>query len=182
MDDIQIKNIIEALLFVSEKPLTIEQIVEVLEEVDLTKLKEIINKLCQEYETPFRSMKIQHVAGGYQMCTRPEYATWIRRLFNFKQSDTLSKPAIETLSIIAYKQPIARQEIEFIRGVNVEGVLRTLLEKGLIRIAGRKDSIGRPIIYRTNRLFLEYFGLNSLNELPPLPATEKTEGVIGTVT
>ena len=166
--DAQVKQILEALLFVSPKPLTVEQIGSVLEELDPQQIRRLLEELKQDYAAQGHSFVITEVAGGFQMATDPVYAPWLRRLLKKTQGERLSGPSLETLAIIAYKQPVTRQEIEMIRGVNVEGVLQTLLEKGLTRIDGRKEVVGRPLLYRTTREFLEYFGLNSLEELPSL--------------
>lgn len=176
MDNERIISIIETLLFVSEKPLSIDKIFEVLEkEVEKSRIRKLLNQLVQHYKENSHSLCISKVAGGYQMTTLPELSYWVKNLFSSKKIERLSTPAMETLAIIAYKQPITRAEIEHIRGVNAEGVLKTLLEKGLIRIGGRKQSIGRPILYNTTRLFLEYFGLGSLKELPPLEENKEEE-------
>ena len=166
--DGQMKQVIEALLFVSPKPLSIEEIQAVLEELEPQQIRELLEGLKQDYATQGHSFGITEVAGGFQMATEPVYAPWLRKLLKKTQGERLSGPSLETLAIIAYKQPVTRQDIESIRGVNVEGVLQTLLEKGLIRIDGRKEVVGRPLLYRTSREFLEYFGLNSLEELPSL--------------
>ncbi len=163
-----IKRVVEALLFISESPLPLERIGGVIEEVDPSEIRKAIEELKSEYESSKRSLVIQEVAGGYQMTTDPLYAPWLRKFLKKTHGEKLSGPSLETLAIVAYKQPVTRQEIEFIRGVNVEGVLKALLEKGLIRIQGRKEIIGRPLLYGTSREFLEYFGLNSLEELPPI--------------
>lgn len=161
----KIKFIIEALLFVSERPLSLEQMRSVLE-LDGSKIKSAIEELKEEYRTK-HSFRLREVAGGYQIVTDPEYAPWLRKLFQSKK-ERLSRPALETLAIIAYKQPLTRPEIEHIRGVDVDGVVKTLLAKGLIRITGHKKAPGRPLLYGTTRRFLEYFGLNSLEDLPAL--------------
>jgi len=169
MEDKKIYLIIEALLFVSEKPLNIDKVFEVFEEeIEKSKIKKIFDDLVRDYKENSRGLCISKIAGGYQMTTLPELSYWLRNLYKTKKTERLSTPALETLSVISYKQPISRAEIEHIRGVNVEGVLRTLLERDLIRIGGRKPTIGRPLIYNTTRLFLEYFGLGSLEDLPPL--------------
>lgn len=162
------KQVIEALLFVSEPPVSVESIGLVLEDLDPAAIRKAVEELKKEYEAANRSLVIQEVAGGYQMTTSPVYAPWLRKFLKKSHGERLSGPSLETLAIIAYKQPVTRQEIEFIRGVNVEGVLKALLEKGLLRIQGRKEIIGRPLLYGTTREFLEYFGLNTLEELPPI--------------
>ena len=164
----EIKRVIEAILFVSEKPLPLEEIKNVVEEKDSNLVRGIIQELKSEYIQQNRSFDIKEVAGGYQMITKPEFSAWLKKLYKTRFTEKLSGPALETLAIIAYKQPLTRAEMEAIRGVNVDGVLKTLLDRGLIRVAGRKDVIGRPIIYGTTKRFLEYFGLNSLEELPSL--------------
>lgn len=169
MDTIQAKRIIEALVFASGKPLSIERIKDVLDPLASTKfIRELICELRQEYENEKRGFRLIEVAGGFQFSTDPQYAAWIKKLLRRPGVDKLSSPSLETLAIIAYKQPVTRTDIEAIRGVNVDGVLRTLLERRLIKVAGRKDAVGRPIIYRTTSSFLEHFGLNSLSDLPKL--------------
>ena len=174
MDD-NIKAVVEALLFSSEKPLMVEQIRKVLDNLAADQISAKILELKNEYERSNRGMRIYEVAGGYQMITAPVFATFLRKLYKGPQSaEKLSKPALETLAIIAYKQPLSKLEIESLRKVSVDGVMATLLDKNLIRITGRKKTPGRPKVYGTSREFLEYFGLKSLEELPkidnfPLP-------------
>ncbi|MDP8215791.1 MAG: SMC-Scp complex subunit ScpB [Candidatus Kaelpia imicola] len=160
------KSVIEALLFVADKPLSIEQIKAVME-ADRSEIKSNIEELKREYELK-HSFRIREVAGGYQLVTDPIYARWLRKFFQGGRKGGLSKAALETLAIVAYKQPITKPEMEQIRGVDVDGVMRKLLEKGLVKIIGRKSVIGRPLMYATTKRFLEYFGLNSLEELPDL--------------
>jgi len=162
------KKIIEALLFTSEKPITIEQMKEVLEEVEAKDIKAALAELQTEYETLGRSFKVYEVAGGYQMVTAPEFADYLKKFYRVKSKDKLTKPALETLAIVAYRQPITKADIEDIRGVNVDGVIKTLADRQLIKITGRKDAPGRPILYGTTKEFLDRFGLSSLNELPKL--------------
>lgn len=176
MDRAEARRIIEALLFTSEKPITVDQIKEVLDEVDSKDIRAIILELKSEYETLGRSFKIYEVAGGFQMVTEPAFAEYLKRFYKAKSKDKLTKPALETLAIIAYRQPITRADIEDIRGVNVDGVVKTLADRLLIKIAGRKDAPGRPILYGTTKEFLERFGLSSLSELPKL--SEFTEADI----
>jgi len=168
MDKIEARRIIEALLFASEKPITIEQIKDVLEEIDSRDIRALLMELKLEYENLGKSFKIYEVAGGFQMATEPAYAEYLKKFYKVKYKDRLSRPALETLAIVVYRQPITRADIEDIRGVNVDGVIKTLLERLLIRVIGRKDAPGRPIIYGTTKEFLDRFGLNSLSELPRL--------------
>lgn len=162
-----LKAIIESLLFVAETPLKIEKIKAVLETVDKKAIDDALSSLAEEYDSTKHAFFLTEVAGGFQIRTRPEYGQWIRRLKESRPKK-LSRAAMETLSIVAYKQPMLRSDVEYLRGVDCGGTLRTLLERGLIRIMGRKDLPGRPIIYGTTRKFLEIFNLKDLNELPTL--------------
>ncbi len=163
MEDI--KNIIESLLLVTEEPLTIDRIKNILIEPGRKEIQNALTELSAEYEARKGGFLLREVAGGYQIRTRPEYREWIKRLIHSKPL-RLSKAALETLAIIAYKQPIIRSEIEHIRGVNCGGILRMLFERKLIRILGRKEIPGRPIIYATTKQFLETFDLKDLKDLP----------------
>lgn len=160
------KSAIEALLFVSEKPLSAEQIKSVLEDLDAGKIKQLLLELKADYETSSRGLRIEEVAGGFQIVTSEDVSYVLKKFYKQRDTQRLSSPALETLAIVAYKQPLTRLDIEAMRGVNVDGVIKSLLEKNLIRIVGRKDIIGRPFVYGTTRQFLEYFGLNSLESLP----------------
>lgn len=167
MAEIKIKNVVEAFLFVSQKPLKIEDLKQALDGPDEEEIKNAIEELRSEYVSQERSFNVVELAGGYQIVTNPEFAPWISKLFK-REETKLSNPALETLAIIAYKQPLTRSEVEKIRGVNVDGVLKTLLDKNLIRIRGRKDAPGRPIAYGTTEEFLKCFGLRGLEQLPKL--------------
>lgn len=164
----QAKAIIESLLFVSDHPITIREISKVLDGVlDRRSIESLLDELTAEYVD--RALQIVAVADGYQFCTRPEYGDCVRRFVQQDSRSKLSRSAIETLAIVAYKQPITKAETEFIRGgVDAGGVLRTLLERRLIRILGRKQVPGRPIMYGTSPEFLVNFGLRDLTELPTL--------------
>ncbi|MDD5292617.1 MAG: SMC-Scp complex subunit ScpB [Candidatus Omnitrophica bacterium] len=164
----ELKGAIESLIFISEGPSTIVDIQNILEGLDSETIRAAIEELKNEYEKRNSGIKIMEVAGGYQMVTSPNYVNFVKKFYKIKHAEKLTLPALETLSIIAYKQPVTKLEIELIRGVNVDGVLKNLLEKGLVRIVGRKEVIGRPFVYGTTRSFLEYFGLNSLEELPAI--------------
>ena len=163
MEDI--KNIIESLLFVAEDPLTIDSIKKVLDSTDSNAIHNVLNELSIEYEARKGGFFLREVAGGYQIRTRPEYSQWIRRLLR-PNPFRLSNAALETLAIVAYKQPVIRSDIEHIRGVDCGGILRMLLERKLVRVIGRKEIPGRPIIYATTKKFLELFELKDLNDLP----------------
>jgi segregation and condensation protein B len=163
MEDI--KNIIESLLFASEDPLTLERMRQVLPMTSSQEIRQALAELSEAYDQRGGGFFLKEVAGGYQLRTRPEYAEWIKRLLQPSPA-RLSKAALETLAIIAYKQPIIRSEIEQIRGVDSGGVLRMLLERKLIRVLGRKEIPGRPLIYATTKKFLEVFDLKDLRDLP----------------
>jgi len=163
----KIKSIIEALLIVSEGGLSGEELRDAINGSDIKDITESICSLREEYSITGRAFNIAEIAGKYRIVTRPEYMPWISNLYQ-KGPDRLTGPSLETLAIIAYKQPVTRGEAESIRGVNVGGVIKTLLEKDLIQVRGRKDVLGRPLVYGTTDKFLEIFGLNSLEDLPAL--------------
>lgn len=163
----KIKAVIEALIFASDSPLSPEKIRVVLPDVEKTEIKEIIDQLMAEYHERQGGIILQEVAGGFQFRTNPEISQWVKKLKSTKPH-SLSPQAMETLAIIAYKQPIVKSEIEDIRGVDVGGPIKGLLEKKLIRIVGRKDVPGKPIIYGTTRKFLEVFNLKDIMDLPNL--------------
>lgn len=160
-----LKNILEALLFVSGDPLTISRIRQVLPEVNPGEVREAMKALSEEYEARGGGFYLMEVGGGFQLRTRPVYKKWIKSLTR-TPSLRLSRQALETLAIIAWNQPIIRSDIEHIRGVDSGGVLRQLLERKLIRVVGRKEIPGRPLIYGTTRQFLEMFELKDLRDLP----------------
>jgi len=162
-----IKPILESLLFVNEKPIETSELSAVLE-VEKKKIEIALEELALEYQEKKSGMCIVKVAGGYQMCSHPENEPWIKKMYREKNKQKLSSASLETLAIIAYKQPITKLEIESIRGVNADGVSRHLIKLGLIKCAGRKEVVGRPFLYITTRKFLEYFGLNNLKDLPNL--------------
>ncbi len=162
-----LKMIVEALLFASDKPLSDQEIHSYLPEAKIPDIRSALKVLKYEYEAMGRSFTLKEVAKGYQFRSHSEYGPYIFEMLQ-TSPDRLSRAALETLAIIAYKQPILRQEIERLRGVDVGGILRTLLEKGLIRIMGRKNLPGRPLIYGTTRKFLEVFDLKDIESLPKL--------------
>lgn len=187
MAENNLKSVIEALLFSSDKPLSLEQMRGVLDNLSVEELRGALEELKAECETSNRGVRIAEVAGGFRMITAALCAPFLKRLYKERQVERLSRPALETLAIIAYKQPLTRLDIESLRNVNVDGIIRTLLDKDLIRVTGRKKAPGRPRVYGTTRQFLEYFGLKSLEELPKIEdflkesqekAGEKPEGKI----
>ncbi len=163
MDDL--KNIIEALLFVADEPLSVERLRQTVGPVEGAEIHAALSQLQAEIEERRGGFALVEVAGGFQFRTRPEYGPWVKRLLD-PRPVRLSKAALETLAIIAYKQPIIRAEIEHLRGVDCGGVLRQLLERKLIRVLGRREIPGRPLIYATTKRFLEVFDLKDLNDLP----------------
>jgi len=167
--------VIEALLFGTDEPLGVRQIVEIFgmpeegmspESVTPEEVLAAIDELNRQYEQADRAVRIVRVAGGYQFATKPEFAPWLGRMLREKSRRKLSVSALETLAVIAYKQPVTKPEIETIRGVNADYVLRTLLERSLVAIVGRASTPGRPLLYGTTREFLKHFGVNDLADLP----------------
>ncbi len=158
---------VEAALFAADEPLAPRKLAKVAGLTDTAEVRQIIQNLRQLYEEDGSAFQVEEVAGGFQLLTRPEYHRWLMRLRSSGADLKLSGAAKETLAIIAYRQPIMRGDIEAIRGVQCGDTLRLLMEKGLIRIAGRDDSLGRPVLYGTTKKFLQVFGLKSLKELPP---------------
>jgi len=174
MDKQNAKRIIEAVLFVSDKPVSIMTLKDVLKDIEPTEIRSCIEELNNEYGSSGRSFSIREIALGFQMLTDPAYSPWISSLYK-RPPDRLTGPALETLAIIAYKQPLTRSDIEIIRGVNVDGVLHTLEERSLIRTRGRVDAPGRPILYGTTNEFLQHFGLKSLEDLPKLKEFQESD-------
>jgi segregation and condensation protein B len=168
----KLKAIIEAAIYITDDPLTAEQIAAAVEQ-PLDHIKEVLRQLVVDYAAPDRGLSIREVAGGYKMSTKPEHHESIRRFVKGLQAPfKLSQASLETLAVVAYKQPITAPEIMEIRGVQGAGVLKTLLDRKLVAAAGRKDVLGKPILYKTTREFLIQFGLNSLAELPTLKEFE----------
>ena len=167
MQKSEIKNIIEALLFAARDPLTQLQVNNVFEP-ETPNLKEIVDQLNKQYSKNENAFTISKIAGGFQIISKKEYEYFINKLFKKSGRLKLSLAAMDSLAIIAYKQPISRYEVEAIRGVDSSGVLKTLLNHELIKIKGRDIGPGRPLLYKTNSKFLEYFGLNSISDMPKL--------------
>ena len=163
-----LKGILEALLFVTAEPIPVTRFLALLGAVTKQDVDQALASLAHDYEQEGRGLQLAEVAGGYRIVTKAEFAPWLKRLEKVKSPSKLSRSALESLAIIAYKQPIVRAEVEQIRGVETSGVIRTLLERKLVRIVGRKEEPGRPIMYGTTKFFLEHFGLRDLSQLPPL--------------
>jgi segregation and condensation protein B len=168
-EGLPLKNVVEAVLFVTPDPLSLKKLA-ALVGASGDELRAIIRDLQREYEG--RGVELALVAGGYRFFSRPEYAPWAKKVLPFEKAPRLSPAAVETLAIIAYRQPVTRVAVEEVRGVNSDAVLRTLLEKKLIVTDGRENVPGRPFRYRTTKKFLQYFGLTGLDELPSLEKPE----------
>jgi segregation and condensation protein B len=179
-------KIIEALLFSAQKPLSIREITEAIRGAEddefgsneFTRVKEAevaaaLEQLKIEYIEQGRAFQLTEKAEGWQLATDPSFAKWVRQLFPAAKPARLSAPALETLAIIAYRQPITRADVEAVRGVNIDGVLQTLMERGLVKIAGRAEIPGRPLLYETTQFFLDHFGLRNLDELPNVEELRK---------
>lgn len=167
MERTELKAIIENLLLASDQPVSPESLAQtLLSGGDKVELRGLLEELQQDYAD--KPLQVIEVADGFQLCTRPEYAEWVRKFLKLDKTFRLSQPALDTLSIVAYKQPLTRAEVDEIRGVDSGGVFRTLLEKKIVAPAGRKDVPGKPYMYRTTQKFLDYFGLRDLSELPTL--------------
>lgn len=159
-------DVVEALLFASDTPVEAERIQEVLDLESAAVARELVDGLRARLDAEGRALQVMEVAGGFRLVTRPELAPWLVKLARSRTRSRLSRPSLETLAIIGYRQPVSRPEVDAIRGVNSEAVLDNLLERRMIRIAGRKESPGRPFLYETTREFLVAFGLRDLGDLP----------------
>jgi len=181
----RLERIVESVLFAAATPVSLKRLVEVLAGPTAKEVQGAVARLREHYNLGQRGIQLQEVAGGYQFRTARENAEWVRAVFRDKPA-RLGRAALETLAIVAYKQPVTRAEIEAIRGVDVDGVLNTLLSRRLIKIAGRKEAVGRPLLYATTPEFLESFGLKDLNELPSLkelgPAPDESDADLASTT
>lgn len=163
---------LEALLFAADQPLTLDRLASFFDDVDRKAVREAIDELREEYERDEHAFTIVEFGGGFSISTRPEHASLVRKLFKGRRKQRLSRPALEVLAIIAYKQPVTRLEIEEIRGVSASGVVGTLLERDLVQIVGRAESLGHPLLYGTTKGFLDHIGLRNVKELPQLSELE----------
>jgi len=170
------KQLVEALIVASDEPLSENKIASILEEITPGQVKKIIEELNADYIKTERAFFLSHVAGGYQYTTNPELAPWIKKMFRGRIKNRLSQAALEALSIIVFRQPISRVEVDAIRGVNSGGVVKNLLERNLITITGRADGPGKPLLYGTTREFLQYLGINEISELPKPKEIEEIMG------
>ncbi|MGD8394057.1 MAG: SMC-Scp complex subunit ScpB [Candidatus Eiseniibacteriota bacterium] len=172
-DRAELRGIVEAVLFAHDAPVTTQMLLDVIPGVEATDVREAVRDLGRRYDENDHAIEIVRVAGGYQVCTRQRWSTWIARFQRGKRRVRLSRAAVETLGIVTYRQPVTRAEVEDIRGVDTGGVMHTLLERGLIAVKGRAKTVGRPLLYATTPEFLEYFGLDSLDDLPQLSEIEE---------
>ena len=174
MEREELKAVIENVLFAADQPVSVGQLQDLFAETtEKAVLKSALDELVREYQS--RNLQLMEVAEGYQLMTRRDYSDWVRKFMKLDKTAKLSQPSLDTLAIIAYKQPLTKAEVEEIRGVDSSGVVRTLLEKKVIAPSGRKKVPGRPIMYRTTRKFLEYFGLMDLRDLPTLEDFKESE-------
>jgi segregation and condensation protein B len=162
----QLKQVVEVLVFASDIPLPADQIKVIIEETAVDDIARAVEELNNDYRRTDRTFQIVHVGGGYQMVTHENYAAWVKKLFQGRLKQKLSQAALETLSVIAFRQPVAKPDIEAIRGVNCDGVIRTLLVRKLVTIAGRAEGPGKPLLLKTTREFLRHFGVNDISDLP----------------
>lgn len=154
------------MIFASDVPISADQIKVLVEDVRMEEIQKTVEELNLEYRNTNRTFHIVHIAGGYQLVTHESYAPWVKKLFQGRIKTKLSQAAMEALSVIAFRQPVSKTEIEAIRGVNCDGVVRTLLERKLVTISGRGEGPGKPLMYNTTREFLRYFGVNDISDLP----------------
>jgi len=173
--DSEAKAVIEAALLAADKPLTVEQLRAAVEELTPSQILALVAQLRDECLALGRGIRVVEVASGYQLVTDPAWAERLGRIYRKVRAARLSRPSLETLAIMAYRQPITRIEIEEIRGVDVSGVIQSLMERNLVKMVGRKEGVGRPILYGTTQEFLERFGLKSLEALPPLAEFKEPE-------
>ena len=170
--EVTVESVIEALLFASDEPLTANRLANIAE-TEVKQVRQHVGNLNNNYKANSRSFRIEQVAGGYQMLTLSPYNNWLRKLLRARDDSKLSPAALETLAIIAYKQPVIRADVEAIRGVATGELIRSLMYKGLVKIVGRAEVLGRPMLYGTTKKFLEIFGLNSLKDLPKIEELKK---------
>jgi segregation and condensation protein B len=168
----QIKSVLESLLFVAEEPITLRRLEEIFDGIDRKEIALFLEELKADYENSARGIRLAEIAGGYQLRTASENADWVKKLYQLKPQ-RMSRATLETLAIVAYRQPVTRSEIENIRGVDVGAVLATLLDRRLVRVVARKDVPGKPFLYGTTQEFLETFSLKDLGQLPTLKEAQE---------
>jgi segregation and condensation protein B len=167
MSELALKSIVEAILFASDEPVPVDRVAEAAgENVSIDQVRDAVRALVEEYDATGRAFTVEEIAGGLQLFTRPEYNKYLKKLLRARNEARFTQAALETLAIIAYKQPVSRAEVEDIRGVACGDMIRTLMEKGLVRVAGRSEHLGRALLYGTTKKFLQVFGLGSVKDLP----------------
>ncbi len=167
------KSILEAILFAASEPITVKQFQHAMPGINARDIRKALTEIRDEYQNMNRSFRLMEIANGYQICTRPEFSDWIRKFYIQQVRVTLSPSALETLAIVAYKQPVTRNEVSTIRGVNSDSVISSLVEKGLVCVSGRKEGAGRSLLFSTTDTFLQQFGLKDPSELPSLEEIEQ---------
>ncbi len=176
-DELTVESVVEAVLFASDESLTVARLVNIVG-TNVKQIRRHIKNLNDKYQTGNNAFRIEQIAGGYQMLTLSVYNHWLKKLLRVRSESKLSPAALETLAIIAYKQPVMRADIEAIRGVAVGELIRNLMYKGLVKIVGRAEVLGRPMLYGTTKKFLEVFGLNSLKDLPKVEELRKPDELV----
>jgi segregation and condensation protein B len=171
--DVTVESVIEAVLFASDEPLSDQRLVNIVDTGSVKQIRECIENLNKKYDNGNFAFRIEQIAGGYQMMTLGSYNIWLKKLLRARTDTKLSQAALETLAIISYKQPIIRADIEAIRGVAAGEMIRSLMYKGLVKIVGRAEVLGRPMLYGTTKKFLDSFGLNTLKDLPKIEELKK---------
>jgi segregation and condensation protein B len=174
LNELTVESVVEAVLFASDEPLSVERLANIVE-ATVKQVRQHIETLNNKYQANNNAFRIEQIAGGYQMLTLSPYNHWLKKLLRERSDNKLSPAALETLAIIAYKQPVMRADIEAIRGVTAGELIRGLMYKGLVKIVGRAEVLGRPMLYGTTKRFLEIFGLNSLKDLPKVEELKKPE-------
>ena len=173
IDAHEAKSILEAVLFAASEPISLKQFAQLLEGISTREVRSLLSELREEYNQTNRSFQLVEIANGFQLSTRPEYHPWIEKLYTRQVRVKLTPSALETLAIVAYKQPVTRAEVEEIRGVNSDSVLNSLIEKRMVRIAGRNPGPGKSLLFATTEEFLQQFGLKDLSDLPSLEEIEQ---------
>lgn len=168
-----IKSILEAILFAASEPISVKQFQHAMPGINVREIRKVLSELRDEYQQMNRSFHLVEIANGYQICTRPEFSEWIRKFYIQQVRVTLSPSALETLAIVAYKQPVTRSDVSAIRGVNSDSVINALVEKNLVCVSGRKEGAGRSLLFSTTDTFLQQFGLKNPSELPSLEEIEQ---------
>jgi segregation and condensation protein B len=170
-----VESVVEAVLFASDEPLSVQRLVNIVEAGSISQVRDCVKKLNEKYRSNNSAFRIEKIAGGYQIMTLDVFSYWLKKLVRVRTETKLSQAALETLAIISYKQPVIRADIEAIRGVAAGEVIRNLMYKGLVKIVGRAEVLGRPMLYGTTKKFLDIFGLNTLKDLPKIEELKKPE-------